>query len=168
MGSALVAEHVLACGYRRIGMISGPQTIFAAKLRRNEFLAHLDAGAEVVWEVFQAFHSDLTPEAQAAIRRNDVDVLVCCDDLMAAGAIHTAMDHGLSVPRDVAVIGHDDIAALTRPRITTVRQPLDAIGSEAVRMLLERIDKPGRANRSITIDVELIVRESSFAGDQSR
>jgi LacI family transcriptional regulator len=68
----------------------------------------------------------------------------------------------------MAVIGHDDmpIATMIRPRLTTVRQPLDAIGSEAVRMMIERIEEPRRANRSTAIDVELIVRGSSFPGDQ--
>ncbi len=168
MSSALVAGHVAACGYRRIGMLSGPLSIFAAKLRRAEFLANLAQGEEVVWEVFHPFHQDLNEAARAAILRNEVDVIVCCDDVMAAACIQFALDHGLSVPGDVAVIGHDDmpIATLIRPKLTTVRQPLDAIGSEAVRMMIERIEEPQRANRSTAIDVELIVRESSFPGDR--
>jgi DNA-binding LacI/PurR family transcriptional regulator len=49
MSSALVAGHVAACGYKRIGMLSGPLSIFAAKLRRAEFIANLAQGEEVVW-----------------------------------------------------------------------------------------------------------------------
>jgi LacI family transcriptional regulator len=164
MSGKLIADHVVKCGYRSIGMISGPQDISAAKLRRDYFLASLGNRVPVAWEIFHPFAMELSDEGRAMVSRRDVDVLVCCDDLIAVGALQVALDEGIAVPRDVAIIGHDDvpIASIVRPQITTIRQPLDQLGAEAVKTLLERLEDPKRPRRDVSIDVELVVRGSSF------
>ncbi len=163
MSGKLISDHILSRSYRSIGLVSGPQDIPAAKLRRDHLLNFLDNRVPVAWEVFNPFEMILTPQSLAAIARKEADVIVCCDDLMAIAALQAVQDMGLSVPDDVAIIGHDDlpIAAAVRPGITTVRQPLHALGQEAVHLLLERMNDSNRASRDLSIDVELIVRGSS-------
>ena len=79
-------------------------------------------------------------------------------DLIAMGVIQAARDRGISVPQQLSVTGFDDIAeaALSDPPLTTIRQPLQLKGSEAVRLLLE-----GEAAQSVLLPTELVVRAST-------
>ncbi|WP_282940501.1 LacI family DNA-binding transcriptional regulator [Paenibacillus sp. RC67] len=89
--------------------------------------------------------------------------IFCWNDMTALGAIQSLELAGLSIPRDVAVIGYDDIpmAALVKPALTTVRQPLKDIGKTAVSLLISRIeDKEDGGNRSVVFSTEFIVRDS--------
>jgi LacI family transcriptional regulator len=86
------------------------------------------------------------------------------NDISAIGAIRALIEAGRSVPRDVSVLGFDDVygAAFHNPALTTVRQPLARIGAVAVETLLERIAEPSaRLPREITVAPELVVREST-------
>ncbi|TWT78463.1 Catabolite control protein A [Posidoniimonas polymericola] len=87
------------------------------------------------------------------------------NDEMAAGIIDAAIDAGLSVPAQLPVVGFDDtrIAQLTRPRLTTVHVPMAIMGAAAVELLLQRIEDPKRPATKITLQSELIVRESCGA-----
>ena len=117
----------------------------------------------IAWEIVHPFDMRLNEEAKAAIQAADADIIVCCDDLMALGAVQVAVEAGLSVPDDVAVIGHDDlpISSVMRPAQTTIRQPLEALGREAVATLLDRISNPERPFRDLALDVQFIKRETT-------
>jgi DNA-binding LacI/PurR family transcriptional regulator len=84
-------------------------------------------------------------------------------DLMAAGALHALHRLGRRVPDDVAVIGFDDSpsAQQTDPRLSTVRQPVDAMGARMVSELLAQIATPGRPPSHVILDTELILRGSA-------
>lgn len=84
------------------------------------------------------------------------------NDEMAAGIIDAAIESGVSVPDDLAVVGFDDtrIAQMTRPRLTTVRVPMSTMGSSAVDLLCQRLDDPQRPPTTLTLQSELIIRES--------
>jgi DNA-binding LacI/PurR family transcriptional regulator len=86
------------------------------------------------------------------------------DDTMAIGALSAASDMGRLVPRDVSVIGFDDvkIAAYLRPALTTVRQPIEKIGEKAVELLLEMIREGSTPDPlpRLLIEPELVVRDS--------
>jgi LacI family transcriptional regulator len=73
------------------------------------------------------------------------------------------MDHGLRVPQDVSVVGFDDIqsAAFHNPSLTTIRQPLNQMGTVAARILLQRIRGQATFPDSVPIQPELKVREST-------
>jgi DNA-binding LacI/PurR family transcriptional regulator len=79
-------------------------------------------------------------------------------DEVALGVLDAAADRGIDVPRDLSVTGFDDIpeAALSTPKLTTVRQPHDRKGAEAVRLLLE-----GDPDESVLLPTELVVRAST-------
>lgn len=163
LSGKLVADHVLAAGYRSIGMLSGPPDISAARLRRDSFVEFVAGRVPLAWEIIHPFDMRLSDAAIAAIRSAEADVIVCCDDLMALGALQAAREAGLSVPRDVAIIGHDDLpfCSVTFPGITTIRQPLEELGQEAVSLLIDRMTDPTRPTRRVTLDVELVQREST-------
>lgn len=165
LSGKLVADHVLAAGYRSIGMLSGPPDISAARLRRDSFVEFVAGRVPLAWEIIHPFDMRLSDAAIAAIRSAEADVIVCCDDLMALGALQAAREAGLSVPRDVAIIGHDDLpfCSVTFPGITTIRQPLEELGQEAVSLLIDRMADPTRPTRRVTLDVELVQRESTYS-----
>lgn len=163
MSGKLIADHVVAAGYRSIGMLSGPPDISAARLRRDSFMEFVAGRIPVAWEIIHPFDMRLTEPAVSAIRSAKADVIVCCDDLMALGALQAAREAGLTVPSDVAIIGHDDLpfCSVTFPGITTIRQPLEELGQEAVSLLLEKLTDPAWPTRHITLGVEFIQREST-------
>jgi LacI family transcriptional regulator len=84
-------------------------------------------------------------------------------DLMAVGAIKAVEDAGLRCPDDVAVVGFDDapLAATTRPALTTVRQPLEAMTRAMVELLLGRIEGTAGNDEHITCETVLVARESA-------
>jgi DNA-binding LacI/PurR family transcriptional regulator len=96
--------------------------------------------------------------------REPFTALFAFNDISAMGAILALREAGLQVPRDVSVVGFDDIqsAAFQNPRLTTVRQPLRQMGKIAAETLLRRIRKPADLNtKQITVEPELVVRDTT-------
>jgi len=104
------------------------------------------------------------PFAKKLLARNKpFTALFAYNDISAIGAIRAFQESGLLVPRDVSVMGFDDIpgAAFHMPSLTTVRQPLNRMGQVAAQSLLERIDGLEDYPSEIAIEPELVVREST-------
>jgi DNA-binding LacI/PurR family transcriptional regulator len=82
---------------------------------------------------------------------------------MAASAIRALHCAGRRVPGDVAVVGFGDelLAQHTNPPLTTVRQPIDAMGAQSARELLARMAKPSRDPSHLVLDTELVLRDSA-------
>jgi LacI family transcriptional regulator len=91
--------------------------------------------------------------------------VVSFNDMSAIGAIRALQDFGLRVPNDVSVIGFDDIkaAAFNNPRLTTIRQPLSNMGRIAAQCVLNRLHGTERFREQITVEPELVIRESTQA-----
>lgn len=163
-GGALMADHALALGHHKIGLLSGPQDIESAVLRRNGFLEKAKDKLDIAWDVEVAFSTDLNELAIAALKSNTATLIVAADDLIAIGAINALTDLGLEVPKDVSVIGFDNIpwATMIRPKLTTISQPIADIGKVAVDILVQRIHDPEKTVCSFILDVNLIVRDSAI------
>jgi Transcriptional regulators len=97
--------------------------------------------------------------------------IFCSSDLLALGVMSGAWQMGLEVPKDISIIGYDDIeeAAESYPSLTTIRQPAGAISKAAVELLLEFIGNPNgiEVNTKVSIDPELIIRNSCAAPKSS-
>jgi len=89
--------------------------------------------------------------------------LLAYNDISAIGAIWAFREAGLRVPKDISIVGFDDIpaAAFANPRLTTVRQPLVRMGQIAARTLIEQIEGRGEYLPEIAIEPEFVVREST-------
>jgi LacI family transcriptional regulator len=85
--------------------------------------------------------------------------------MSAIGAIRALQDFGARVPEEIAVIGFDDISAASfnNPRLTTIRQPLSSMGRIAAQCVLNRIHRTEQFRQQITVEPELVVRESTRA-----
>ncbi len=90
------------------------------------------------------------------------DALICANDEIALGAILAAEELGLGVPRDVAITGWDDVMAArySRPGLTSVRQPMRALGATAARLLAARIGGDRQPPVRDVLPAQLVVRAS--------
>jgi LacI family transcriptional regulator len=103
------------------------------------------------------------PAKELLSRGGKFTAVVCYNDEAAFGAIRAFTDHGLRVPGDVSVVGFDDIqsAAFYNPSLSTIRQPLNQMGIEAARILLQRIRGQESFPDVVKILPELVIREST-------
>lgn len=170
-GAALAIRHLHALGHTRIGHVAGPEGNVLTDARREGMISELSAlGLEIRPEWFLAGDFRLESGMAAARRwlamRARPTAMFCSSDQMAFGFISTVVRAGLSTPRDVSVVGFDDIdiAAYFMPSLTTIRQPRFEIGSRAAAILADRIaGRPATGERPARLPVELIVRESTSA-----
>ena len=88
--------------------------------------------------------------------------IVCANDQMALGVLDVLEEHGIRVPEDVVVTGFDGIAAgrHSRPRLTTVHQPMVELGRAAIHAITARLDDPERKPQSLTLPVQVVLRDS--------
>ena len=93
------------------------------------------------------------------------DALFAASDQLALGAWRAIREVGLRVPGDVAIVGFDDLlpSGTTRPRLTTIRQPVQRSGVEAVNLLLDIIENGLMPPRRVILDTQLVIRESCGA-----
>lgn len=163
MGGRLLAEYATRMGHRRVGLLSGPQHIESARQRRDGFVKALPQGSEIAWEVCVGFDGVLTEEACRALKqRRRATLIVAGNDLIAIGAIRRLAELGVRVPEEVSVTGFDNIrwTDLLTPRLTTIAQPVGAIGARAVELVQERMSG-GKIDKQRTVfDVELVERDS--------
>ena len=89
--------------------------------------------------------------------------MLCYNDLVAVGALRACAELGLRVPKDLAIVGFDDIplAALVAPALTTCRVPRHELGTRAVELLLARIREETATEQEIVLVPELVVRASA-------
>lgn len=102
-------------------------------------------------------------QAMQRLLPHNPDAVFVANDLMARGAIRAISEAGLCVPKDIAIVGYDDLppAVSAAPLLTTIRQPIARLGLTAVDLLLDMIDHKQQAPQRVVLDVELVVRESS-------
>lgn len=102
--------------------------------------------------------------AEDLIAQGLPSALISANDQMALGALDAFRTAGISVPEDLIVTGFDGIeaAALARPRLTTVRQPMIELGRAAVQVLARRLEQPDSAPVAVRLPLEIVVRESSL------
>ncbi|MGW7100037.1 LacI family DNA-binding transcriptional regulator [Streptomyces sp. NPDC054838] len=163
-GGALAARHLLELGRGRLAVIGGPADVPASRERVAGFREAAQGRRVRVAE------GDFTLEGgERAMRcllgeQPGLDGVFAANDLMAQGACLVLREHGRRVPQDVAVVGFDDsgAAAACRPRLTTVRQPVEEMAAEMVRLLLDRVaGGPGAGPASVLFTPELVIRDSA-------
>jgi DNA-binding LacI/PurR family transcriptional regulator len=169
-GARSAVEHLMVTGRRTIATISGPSDMAAGVDRLMGYRQGLETAGRSVERELEAV-GDFTQEGGAAAMRRlldsrpEIDAVFAASDLMAAGAIRTLREAGRLIPEDVAVVGFDDssIATSTAPQLTSVRQPIEEMGREMVR-LLEHARRPGSVARRVILATQLVPRQSSEGG----
>ncbi len=167
----LVLTHLHSLGHRKIAFMRG-----------QPFSSDSDARWEGLVAVARKLQVEIQPELVVSLDRDlfspelgypvvqqllatgkPFTALVAFNDVSAMGAIRALQDVNLRVPADVSVIGFDDIkaASFTMPRLTTINQPLEEIGRIATQSLLNRIHDTVPPQDQITVEPELVIREST-------
>lgn len=165
LGMYDVCSHLWEQGHRRIGFIRGLYGSPAADHRFAGFtaaMARLGTSAEEL-VVDAGDHTAASGEiaARRLLKRvPDLTAIVSGNDLMAIGAMEAVEKLNLQVPRDISVVGNDDIfvSAFARINLTTLRQPKRDLGLRAVELLLERIEFGPRPVKSVKVAPTFIVR----------
>jgi LacI family transcriptional regulator len=91
--------------------------------------------------------------------------VLCASDSLAVGAYEAIEQNGLNIPNDIAIVGYDDsdLCELVRPKLTSVRQDVEAIGEKSIEMLIETIENPSYSPEETVMPTQLIVRDSCGA-----
>lgn len=167
-GALRLTRHLIEKGHERIGFTTRPNLGMTSIDRFEGYKAGL-AEANI------KFDPDLVVETVAG-QRDGAEALgqllelaspptafFAFYDLMAADAVELALGRGLSVPDDIAIVGFDGlrVGGQTRPRLTTVRQPLGQMGQLAIEMLMARINNPDLPPAQKIMPTELLLRESA-------
>ncbi len=170
-GARSAVEHLLAGGRRVVATIAGPADMGAGVDRLAGYYEALaDAGIEA--EPLLVAHGDFTQESGVAAMerlltaRPDIDAVFAASDLMAAGAMASLESSGRRIPQDVAVVGYDDsaVASSVSPRLTSVRQPIEEMGHEMARLLVNTFEAADAIERRVILPTDLVRRASSGGG----
>jgi DNA-binding LacI/PurR family transcriptional regulator len=167
----LALGHLYGLGHRKIAFMRGQPFSSDSDERWKSLVAVAGRlGLEIKPELVVSLDRDMTspelgyPVVQQLLATNEpFTAIVAFNDISAIGAIRALKDFNLRVPEDVSVMGFDDIkaAAYTLPRLTTINQPLEEIGRVATQSLLNRIHNTVPPRDEITVEPELIIREST-------
>ncbi|MEU9132475.1 LacI family DNA-binding transcriptional regulator [Kitasatospora sp. NPDC048540] len=158
--------HLKQLGHRKIGLVLGPadhvpshRKLAAARAAMAK--AGLDLPEEQVERAL--FSLEGGQAATTRLLRRGVTGVVCASDPLALGAVRAVRRAGLSVPEDVSVIGYDDSSFMmcTDPPLTTVRQPIEAMGRAAVELLVGEIAGVKVTHDELLFEPELVVRGST-------
>ncbi|WP_374010699.1 LacI family DNA-binding transcriptional regulator [Leifsonia sp. LS-T14] len=166
VATAQALTHLRSLGHERIGLLLGPRDHVPSQ-RKLEAARRLSEGWGAPLDESLVVHSLYSLEAgQAAATRllaAGVTAIVCASDPMALGAIRAARRAGLSVPRDVSIVGYDDSALMncTEPALTTIRQPIEPMGRTVIELLLRQISSDSAIRDELFFEPELVVRGST-------
>jgi LacI family transcriptional regulator len=167
-GAYEATRYLVQLGHTRIAFITGAAAVRSAGDRLQGYRAafadcNIPLKAELIVEGDFQQHSgyDATKRLLETVKPRPTAIFAS-NDLMAFGAMDAIREFGLRIPEDISIVGFDDIpqASLVFPKLTTVRQPLDQMGRVAVRMLLEQIEDRSHPPQRVTLQTELIIRDS--------
>ncbi len=167
--SRTATAYLIGLGKRRIAYISAPRRFAMGRERFNGYVNALK-GAGMDYNPALVRDGDYSPVSGYALMRTLLqqsprpDAVLCGNDQMAVGAIRAILEAGVSIPDDIAVMGFDNNfpGTLVHPSLSTVSVPKQRMGSEAVELLLWRMqqgeDAPARV---VTLETNIIIREST-------
>ncbi|MEV0268038.1 MAG: LacI family DNA-binding transcriptional regulator [Hamadaea sp.] len=165
-GAQLATNYLLELGHRRIGFIGGRPDLESARLREVGFREAMAAAGVTVDETLVRVGGYRTETAEGPAREllsqaNRPTAVFAANDLSAIATVHAANSLGLSVPDDLSVIGFDNVpeSAMASPPLTTIKQPLQQMGAEALRLLVDLIAGVER-DIHVRLPTELVVRAS--------
>lgn len=163
-------DYLLSCGCRKIALINGPGNFKYARKRYEGFLSALNRAEVFIpqnWIIqLPEINYEMAYAAICRVLNSEVrpNAFFAISDIFGAAVIRAAKRFNLRVPGDIMVVGFDniDFSAMTTPSLTTVSQPSFQQGYSACELLMEMIDNPSITPKSLLLDAELIIRESTM------
>jgi LacI family transcriptional regulator len=177
-GARMALEHLYRLGHRQIAFIRGPKTLASSGqrwkgIRSFAQSAGISLEQKRVAELPESLDPNSSFEAGSNLtvellrREKSFTALVAFDDMTALGALRALKKKGVRVPEDCSVVGFDDVAqaALSVPSLSTVRQPMEAMGTLSVGIVLEAINAANQKREAPVVrrkvPAEFVAREST-------
>mgnify|MGYP000891907857 CR=1 FL=1 len=167
-GAKKVVQHLIELGHKKIGFISGPiMDLNAIERCKGFFSAIKEAGFHDRDEYLRygdwQIHSGEILAKELAALKDPPTAIFCANDHMAIGAVKALQSLGFKVPENISIVGYDDneMSKIVSPRITTVRQSLEAMGEMGAQEVLRQIRDGVSLIRHTKLEPELILREST-------
>ncbi|MCB0907860.1 MAG: LacI family DNA-binding transcriptional regulator [Nocardioidaceae bacterium] len=164
----VAVSHLAQLGHTRIGFAAGPERYMPSRRKREGFLDALRShgliqNGDASWIEEGLYTVEGGAAAARALLERGATAIVCGSDLMALGAVHSAREGGYDVPGDVSVVGFDDSALMQflDPPLTTIRQPVQALGAAAVSHVVDAIHGTPVPSREYLYKPELVLRGST-------
>ena len=160
-----ITDLLLNKGHRRIGFVRGPNHHLVSMRRYNGY-ANALGGKGLRIDPALIVQGDFSRESgrqqAAALFAARPTAIFASNDEMAAGVIDAAIAAGIAMPKDISIAGFDDntVARTVRPRLTSVRQPLEEMGETACQMLVGRMRRTSSGNQHKQVPFEIVERES--------
>ena len=173
-GGQLALTHLCGEGRSRIAFVGGPPHLRQVADRLTGARRAVDAHPGVTLEVIMTDEPSVLAGRAAGeslcARPVDYrpDAIFCANDLLAIGLLQALTAEGVRVPREVAVIGYDDIdfARSASVPLSSIRQPSASIGTTAIELLLAAAEAPDAEPRQVVFCPELVVRASTTGGQE--
>jgi LacI family transcriptional regulator len=166
-GAVAATEYLLELGHRRIGFLAGRPDLESARLRERGYRQALaTAGIPIDENLIRSGGYEAATAAGPARELLELDprptAIFAANDVTALETMRVARRLGLLLPDDLSVVGFDNVpeSALGTPALTTVEQPIQQMGREAARLLIELIEEPTRPPAAIVLPTRLVVRQS--------
>lgn len=165
-GAREAVEHLVSLGHRRIAHIAGPSYAYIAKLREEGYRAAMGAiDAQPKLVPTSGFSKDEGYRAMMQLLTDDdaPSAVFAANDKIALGAWAAARERSLRVPEDLSIVGFDDLDCLmlTDTPLTTVHQPFEEMGAQAVSRLVSVLEGNGASDMVVQLQYRLVVRRSS-------
>jgi LacI family transcriptional regulator len=163
----IATEYLIKLGHSRIGFITGWMDLGCSMDRLEGYRSalrtyHASDAPELIYEGTFFQPAGYAGASALLDLPNPPTAIFASNDIMAMGAMDAVRSRGLRIPNDISIVGFDDIpqAAVVRPALTTVSQPLEKMGRVATQMLLDLLRQPDKKVDRIELPTELVIRES--------
>jgi LacI family transcriptional regulator len=166
-GAVTATRYLISLGHRRIGFLAGRPDLESARQRERGFrealaAAGIELDPDLVRVGLYQQESAEEPARQLLQLRRPPTAVFAANDVTAIQMMRVARSRGVAIPGELSVIGFDNIpeSALTEPGLTTIEQPIQDMGFEAVRMLIGLLDQTSSGPLQLTLPTALVVRQS--------
>lgn len=167
-GGYKATKHLIDLGHEKIAILLGPEDGPESKLRFNGYKRALKDHNVPFYENLVVAAGDYSSESARSVftqvLKGSPSAVFACSDTLSFGVMEACRDLALRIPDDLSLIGYDDLsfARLLTPKLTTIAQPLNLLGQAAAGKVARMISKEEREITQITLDTELIIRESTM------
>lgn len=167
-GARQAVSYLISLGHRRIGFVAGRPDLRSSIAREAGYRRALE-DARIPFDRTLVgvgrYNEDIAREAATRLlaRHDRPTAVFAANDVSALTVVRVAGERGLSVPEDLSVIGFDDIpdASQSTPALSTVRQPMQRLGAEALTMLLELMGGAAPAQTHLRLPTQLVPRATT-------
>ncbi|AGB41379.1 transcriptional regulator [Halobacteroides halobius DSM 5150] len=168
-GGYLATEYLLKLDHRNIAFVTGNRDLSEVNYRRYQGYQkalkryNITENEELVYETEVSFEGGYKVGAELLSDQNDISAVFAVADILAFGIIKAFQEHDKKIPEDLSIVGFDDLKTCqyVTPALTTIKQDIFYKGVRTVEVLIEEIESQAKEKKSITLPLELVIRDST-------